>query len=81
MNIDNIELPVIPDKVISTLEKVFPNMEPQDIKESTSMISIQRNAAQQEVIDYMRKYAKVSNRKYKHSVWFNIRLTIRKLFK
>jgi uncharacterized protein (DUF1697 family) len=53
MKIDHIKLPPVSKKFYDTLIRAYPPMDPLDIKENTSMIEIQRNAAQQEVIQFI----------------------------
>lgn len=52
---DSIKLPRISSKFYEVLEYTFPALRPADITSSTTMIDIQRNAAQQEVLDFIKR--------------------------
>ena len=56
MNLDNIKLPPVSNKLFDKIQAAFPPMHPLDVDESTTMIDVHRNAAQQEVIEYIKKY-------------------------
>lgn len=58
MNIDHIQLPPVSEKFYTRIKEVFPAINPLDIHKDTNMIDIQRNAAQQEVIEYIGKYVR-----------------------
>lgn len=53
MKLDKIKLPPVSEEFFNNLKSVFPPINPLDIKPDTSMIEIQRNAAQQEVIKFI----------------------------
>lgn len=55
MNIDHIKLPPVSQKFYDRLIQTFPPLNPLDIKKSTDMIDIHRNAAQQEVLEYIKQ--------------------------
>jgi hypothetical protein len=55
MDIDYMRLPPCSKKFFERVVMAFPPLSPLDIKEGTPMITIQRNAAQQEVIEYIRQ--------------------------
>lgn len=55
MNIDHIALPPVSEKFYNRLKKAYPPMNPLDININTKMIDIQRNAAHQEIIEYISK--------------------------
>lgn len=54
MNIQNIKLPPVSRQFYDRLVEVYPPINPLDIKKDTNMIDIQRNAAQQEVIQFIK---------------------------
>jgi hypothetical protein len=54
MNLEKVTLPPVSKQFYETLVECFPPLNPLDITEDTTMISIQRNAAQQEVINMVR---------------------------
>lgn len=58
MNIDHIQLPPVSEKFYNRLQRAFPAINPLDITEDTTILSIQRNAAQQEVIEFISKAVK-----------------------
>ena len=51
--VTNTVLPTVSKRFYNKLITVFKPLDPMDINEDTSMISIQRNAAQQEVIKFI----------------------------
>lgn len=55
MNIDSIHLPPVSKKFYDTLIRTFPPLNALDIKEDTTLISIHRDAARQEVIEFVRR--------------------------
>lgn len=74
MNLTSIELPPVSKRFYDTLVRAFPELDPADINESTSMIKIQRNAAQQEVIRYIQKAVRNDGGVYTEpNVWERIR--------
>ena len=71
MKIDTIKLPPVSEKFYDRLITAFPPMNPLDVKEDTNMIQVHRNAAQQEVIQYIKQAVrKEANKAYKsNSFW------------
>jgi len=58
MNINHVKLPPVTQKFYDKLIETFPPLNPLDIKKSTDMIDVHRNAAQQEVIQYIKQSVK-----------------------
>lgn len=57
MNLERVKLPPVSKKFYDTLVDCFPPLDPLDIKEGTTMISIQRRAAQEEVLNMIKAVA------------------------
>ncbi len=51
--IESLQLPAVSQKFYDRLVTTFPPLDPLDINKDTSMIDIQRSAAQQEVLQYI----------------------------
>lgn len=49
------KLPPVSQQFYERLERVFPPLNPVDIKEDTNMIEIQRNAAEQRVLAFIKE--------------------------
>ncbi len=59
MKLDSTRLPPISNKFYDRLVSTFPPINPLDINTNTNMIDIQRNAAQQEVIQYIKQSVRI----------------------
>lgn len=71
MNIDHIRLPPVSQKFYDRLITAFPPLNPLDIKKHTDMIDVHRNAAQQEVIQFIKQAVRIehSNTDKPVSIW------------
>lgn len=73
MKLEKVKLPPVSTSFFEELQKAFPKLDPRDIKADTDMIQIQRNAAQQEIIEYIRPFVKPDGGKpEKKTLWNRI---------
>jgi len=69
MKIDHIKLPPVSQKFYERLVSAFPPLDPLDIKKDTSMIEIQRSAAQQEVLYFIKQAVVKESNPPKDNIW------------
>lgn len=70
MDITSVRTPRVSAAFYNTLVKTFPKLDPSDVKENTSLIYIQRRAAQQEVIDFISASVRPDNEETKSNSLF-----------
>jgi hypothetical protein len=77
MDLQSIKLPPVSKQFYDSILRTFPPLQSRDVKESTSMITIQRNAAQQEVVQYIEQSVRRNNsNSNKHNLWNRIKYAI-----